>query len=82
MTSLKQSVKDIALASGATMVGIASAARMKDGPLSADPTYVMENAQSVIAYSIAYDNDLLETFMAKRALRPFLEHKKATESLL
>ena len=82
MTSLKQSVKDIALASGATTVGIASLARLKDGPPSADPTYVMGNAQSVIAYSIAYDNDLLEAFMAKRALRPFLEHKKATESLL
>lgn len=82
MTSLKQSVKDVELASGATTVGIASAARMKDGPSSADPTYVMESAQSVIAYSIAYDNNLLEAFMAKRALRPFLEHKKATESLL
>jgi len=52
---------------------------MKDAPPSADPTYVMPEAQSVIAYTIAYDDDILADFMAKRAFVPFVEHKKELE---
>lgn len=79
MTGIEDRIKEVALSSGADTCGIASVERMLDGPPSADPTYVMKEAQSVIAYTIAYDDDILADFMAKRSFVPFVKHKKELE---
>lgn len=80
--ALEDRIKALALAKGASSCGIASVERMKDGPPSADPTYVMPQARSVVAYSIPYDDDILHSFLAKEAFLPFIMHKKETEGLL
>lgn len=75
-------IKQLAISEGATLCGIASTARLKSGPPSADPTYVMGDAKSVVSYAIAFDYGILAQFMAKEAFDPFVKHKKDLETLL
>lgn len=80
--SVEDHLKSIALNAGATSCGIASLERLKDGPPSADPTYAMPSARSVISYAIAFDYEILAKFMAKEHFDPFVRHKKDLETLL
>lgn len=75
-------LKNLALEAGATSCGIASVERLKDGPPSADPTYAMPGARSVVSYTIAFDYEILAKFMAKEHFDPFVRHKKELETLL
>lgn len=80
--SVESEIKAVALSAGATECGIASTDRLRSGPPSADPTYVMADARSVISYAIAFDYEILAQFMAKEAFEPFVKHKKELETLL
>jgi len=76
MTSLESQLKSVAIAAGASTCGITSAERLKDAPPSADPTYVLKSAKSVVAFSLAFDDGILADYMAKKAYDPFVKHKK------
>lgn len=80
--SVESQIKSLAIRSGASLCGIASAGRLKSGPPSADPTYVMPEARSVVSYAIAFDYEILAKFMAKEHFDPFVRHKKDLESRL
>jgi len=46
---------------------------MSDGPPSADATYVMPEAESVISFMVPLDADAIPKFLAKEAYRAYFD---------
>lgn len=76
MAALESTLKKIATDAGASSCGIASLERLLNAPPSADPTYVLKSARSVVAFAVAFDEDILADFMAKKSFVPYTRHKK------
>ena len=76
MQQLEKQIKDIALANGAALVGIASRERLSDAPPSGDPGYLLPSARSIISFAVPYDEEALEAFSSKTDWRYFNADKK------
>jgi epoxyqueuosine reductase QueG len=80
--SLEESVKEMALKSGADFVGIAPSSRFEAAPQFSRPENLLPDFRSVIAFGIAMDRGPLEAFIGKRSRKPLdISHKCALEIL-
>jgi ferredoxin len=57
-------------------VGIASKARLLDSPPSADPTYLMPAAQSIISFAVKMDKKTARDFLSKQDWLSHCEERK------
>lgn len=62
--SLEDQIKEIAIGSGADLVGISSKDRLSDHECS-DPTYYLPSAESVIGFAVSLDKKILRDFLQK-----------------
>lgn len=62
---MEAELKQLALKEGASLVGICSAAILKDKDFS-DPRYLLPGAQSVISIAIPMDGDLVKKYLSKK----------------
>jgi ferredoxin len=65
MDKLTQQVKELAIESGADLVGIAAKDRLADTPVSGDPAYLLPDARSVISFAVALDPEAARAFISK-----------------
>jgi len=61
---MKQELKDLAVSMGAIDARVANLEMLK-GPPSADPTYVLPEAQSAIAFAVPLGNDFIPDYFGK-----------------
>ena len=66
LNQLKEKVKQIAIDSGAALVGIGSQERLKDAPPSADMSYSLPGAQSCIIWVYPNPIDAIEDYFSKK----------------
>ena len=76
MPDLEDKLKSIAKESGAALVGIASKDRLLDSPPSADPTYLLPSAQSIISFAVTLDKKTVRDFMRKKDWLSHCEERK------
>ena len=76
MPELKDKLKSIAKESGAALVGIASKDRLLDSPPSADPTYLLPSAQSIISFAVRLDKKIVRGFLNKKDWLSHCEERK------
>ncbi|MGV9198902.1 MAG: hypothetical protein ACOC4M_08680 [Promethearchaeia archaeon] len=69
---LESQIKKLALAEGATLVGICSADSLKDKE-SSDPTYLIPSAKSVVSMAIKFDGEIVKNYLAKRDYQHYLD---------
>lgn len=65
MDSLEQKIKQIGLEAGAGDIRMTTRERLVKGPPSADPSYVMPEAKSVICFLVPLDGKAIRKFLAK-----------------
>ena len=65
MDTLSKVAMDFATDQGACAAGIATLETLKDGPPSADLTYVLPNAKSAVTYAIPIDQNLIDPYLSK-----------------
>lgn len=82
MTSLKTSIKELAVRLGAELVGITSADRLGSSPPSADPHYLLPSANSVISFAVSLDREIASDFISKKDWRSHCENRKEIGSKL
>jgi epoxyqueuosine reductase len=70
MTGLKQEIIDYMLKAGATAARVTVKEKLF-GPPSADPTYVLPSARSIIAFNVALDRDFIPDYFGKVSRLPF-----------
>lgn len=73
MSDLEKKIKEKARELGAADVRFTSREIMSDGPPSADATYVMPEAESVISFMVPGDADAIRKFLAKEKYRPYCD---------
>ncbi len=66
LTKLKEKVKQLAIDSGAALVGVGSKERLKDAPPSGDMNFCLPGAQNCIIWAYPNKIDALEKFFAKK----------------
>jgi epoxyqueuosine reductase len=65
MPDLENELKRLALEHGADLAGITTRPVLADGPPSADPSYVLPSARSVVAFAVALDPPTVRAFISK-----------------
>lgn len=70
MPGLKQELLELAVRKGALGARVTTKTRMA-GPPSADPTYCLPEARSIIAFNIALDRDWIPDYFGKVSRLPF-----------
>ncbi len=73
MSDLETRIKEKARELGAADVRFTTREIMSDGPPSADATYVMPEAESVISFMVPRDADAIAKFLAKEEYRPYCD---------
>lgn len=76
MGNIEKQLKDIAIQSGAALVGIASRARLNDAPPSGDPGYLLPSAQSIISFAIPFKRNGIREFLTKSDCISWNQDKK------
>jgi epoxyqueuosine reductase len=66
LNELKAKVKEIAIDSGAKLVGVGSRERLKEAPLSGDMDYCLPGAQSCIIWAFPIPLDILKNYLSKK----------------
>ncbi len=66
LTKLKEKVRQLAIDSGAALVGIGSQERLKEAPSSADMSYSLPESRSCIIWAYPNSIDALEGFFSKK----------------
>jgi hypothetical protein len=69
MPTVKQQIKDFAVAHGVSLVGIAGPGRF-DGPPSLDPTYTIKEAKSIISVALPMNVPAIYDFLGKKSAGP------------
>ena len=82
MGSAETKLKSLALSLGADLVGVTTRDLLVDGPLSADPRYVLPSANSVISFALSLDEDIARDFISKKKWRPHCANRKAIAETL
>ena len=70
MSDLKQEIMEYILKAGASAARVTVKENLS-GPLSADPTYILPSARSIIAYNVALDRDFIPDYFGKISRLPF-----------
>jgi len=76
MASLEKRLKSLAVSLGAELVGITTTERLVNSPPSADPSYLLSSANSVISFAVSLDEELSQDFISKRNWRSHCENRK------
>lgn len=76
MSSLEKRLKSMAMYLGAELVGITTVDLLANGPLSADPRYLLSSANAVISFAVSLDKELVQDFISKRNWRSHCENRK------
>jgi epoxyqueuosine reductase len=76
MPNTRNRISSLAREHGADLVGITTRTRLADGPPSADPTYLLPSAQSVVAFAVALDPGVMRGYLAKRHWLPHCNERK------
>lgn len=71
MPDLSALVREFALLEGAAAAGIATPETLAGGPPSADPTYVLPPARSVVSFAVAMDPACIAPYLGKQDRLPF-----------
>ena len=82
MGSAETKLKSLALSLGADLVGVTTRDLLADGPLSADPRYLLPSANSVISFALSLDRDILQNFISKKKWRPHCDNRKTIAQTL
>jgi len=77
MGVVETKLKSLALSMGADLVGITSRHVLADGPPSADPSYLLPSANSVISFAVPLDIGITKDFISKNKWRPHCDNRKA-----
>ena len=81
ISDLKEGIKQIAIDSGAVLVGVGSRDRLMAAPLSADMDYSLTGAQSCIIWAYAAPWDTLKDYFGKverMGIKKFQHHAYST----
>jgi epoxyqueuosine reductase len=70
MAGLKQEIMEYILKAGATAARVTVKENLS-GPPSADPTYLLPSARSIIAFNVALDRDFIPDYFGKISRLPF-----------
>ncbi len=65
MTGLKEEIRELARKMGIDKVGFTTKERLGDAPPSGDLTYVLPNARSAIALTVALDKTAIRAYLGK-----------------
>jgi len=81
--SIENQIKTLAKKEGVALVGVCSAAGIKDKEIS-DPSYLLPEARSVISIAVNYGDENIKKYLAKKERDPFcleenLKYKKLKE---
>lgn len=76
LVTFEETLKSLARSAGADLVGITTAARLSEGPPSADAKYILPSAKSVISFAVSINRQLSQDFISKRSWRPHCENRK------
>ena len=82
MESPEARLKALAVSLGADLVGITTTAKLADGPLSADPHYLLASANAVVVFARVLEKDLVQDFIGKQSWRPHCDNRKAIAQAL
>jgi len=63
--TLEQEIEEMLIESGAEKVGFATLETMSGGPMGADITYLLPEAQSAISFYIAFDKKMILKYLGK-----------------
>jgi epoxyqueuosine reductase len=74
---LEDTIARISSSSGADLVGFTTTKTLLNGPPSADPTYVLPSAKSVISFAVALDQEATRSFITKQKWRPHCVDRKS-----
>jgi hypothetical protein len=77
MDSRASKLKSLAVSLGADIVGVTTKEILADGPPSADPSYLLPRANSVISFALSLDRDKVRGFISKTKWRPHCLNRKA-----
>lgn len=78
MQSLSARIKFLITEMGAPLIGIASLKALSDAPPSADPRYLLPDANAVISFALPLDRRRTDDFLAKRSWSPHCADRKET----
>ncbi len=76
MDSIVSKLKSLAVSLGADIVGVTTKEILADGPPSADPSYLLPTANSVISFALSLDRDKVRSFISKTKWRPHCFDRK------
>ena len=82
MSSLKKELVNLAMKKGATNARITTTERMAGGPPSADPTYVLPEARSVVVFVVGIDRSFIPDYFGKVSRMEFKHIMYNTYQLL
>jgi epoxyqueuosine reductase QueG len=77
MDSIASKLKSLAVSLGADLVGVTTKEILADGPPSADPSYLLPTANSVISFALSLDRDKVRSFISKTKWRPHCLNRKS-----
>ena len=77
MDSMGSKLKSLAVSLGADIVGVTTKEILADGPASADPSYLLPTANSVISFALSLDRDKVRSFISKTKWRPHCFNRKS-----
>ena len=82
MSELEKQIKNVAIESGAALVGIASRDRLYDAPPSGNPDYLLPSTRSIISFAVPLDRNTLRDFLSKKDwLSHCVERKRIVQIL-
>ena len=82
MESREARLKTLAVSLGADLVGITTTTNLADGPLSADPRYLLPSANAVVVFARVLERDRVQDFIGKKSWRPHCHNRKAIAQVL
>jgi len=65
MDSITSKLKSLAVSLGADLVGVTTKEILADGSPSADPSYLLQTANSVISFALSLDREKVMSFISK-----------------
>ncbi len=76
MDSIASRLKSLAVSLGADIVGVTTKENLAAGPPSADPSYLLPTANSVISFALSLDRDKVRSFISKTKWRSHCLNRK------
>jgi len=77
MDSITSKLKSLAVSLGADLVGVTTKEILANGPPSADPSYLLQTANSVISFALSLDREKVRSFISKTKWRSHCLNRKS-----